>query len=80
MQQISNYIKIERNEITNKKAKKQAKLLFFPQIKIIQTLSNIKKRIRKGKNNVWQIKWQTNGSFKAIQTYKNLGLIPTTRI
>lgn len=66
IQQIFDHTEIEKNEIANKKAKKQAKLLPFPQARKVQTLSNTKKRIKKSKDNAWQIEWQRNGSSGAI--------------
>ncbi len=43
-------------------------------------MSNAKRQIKKGKNNVGQIEWQTYSGFGAIQTYKDLGLITITQI
>ena len=80
VQWIAGHTGIEGNEIADKEAKKQAKLLPPPQTRTVQTLRNAKRRIQKGKDNAWQIEWQTDGSSGAIQTYKDLGLTPTTRI
>ena len=80
VQWIPGHTEIDGNEIADKKAKKQAKLLPFLQARKVQTLSNAKRRIKKGKDNAWRMEWQTNGSSGAVQAYKDLGLIPTTRI
>ena len=36
--------------------------------------------MKKGKDNAWQMKWQTNSSSGDIQTYKDLRLTQTSRI
>ncbi len=73
------HTRIEKNEIADKEAKKQTKLPPAPQVKMVRSLSNAKKQSKKSKNNAWQLEWQINSSSGAIQTYKDLGLISTTR-
>ena len=80
VQWIPRHTGIEVNEIADKEARKQVKLLPSPQARTVQTLSNAKRRIKKGKDNAWQMEWLTDGSSGVIQTYKDLGLTPTTRI
>lgn len=80
VQWIPRHTGIEGNEIADKEARKQAKLLPSAQARTVQTLSNAKRRIKKGKDNAWQMEWLTDGSSGVIQTYKDLGLTPTTRI
>lgn len=79
VQRIPRHTGIERNEIADKEAKKQAKLRPTPKIKMVQTLSNAKRQSKKGNNSAWQLKWQIDSSSGAIQIYKDLGLMPTTR-
>lgn len=78
VQLISENMVIEKSKIVDKEAKKQAKLPPTPQVKIVQTLSNAKKQSEKGKDKVWQLKKQIDSSLKALQTDKDLRLIPTT--
>lgn len=78
VQWIPRHTGIEGNEIADKKAKKQAKLP--PHLeKIVQSLSNANRRSKSEKDSAWQIEWQTYRNLGAIQTYKDLGLMPTTR-
>ena len=44
-----------------------------------QTLSNEKRKIRKMKDNAWQLEWQRGSLSTATQTYLDLGLKPTSR-
>lgn len=39
-----------------------------------------KRRIKEGKDNIWQMEWQPDGSHGAIQAYQDLALTPTTRV
>ena len=68
---------MEGNVIKDKEAKKQAKLPPIPRAKTVQTLSNAKRRINKGKDNAWQLECQTDGGSEALQTYKDF--TPATR-
>ena len=53
---------IEENKIADGKAKKYSKLTSTPLANQTQTLSNAKRMLRKSKDNVLQLEWQT-GSF-----------------
>ena len=79
VQSIPRHVGIEGNELANKKAKKQTKLPPSTDCAYHQTLSSAKQKIRKMKDNAWQLEWQRGVNSTAAQTYLDLGLKPTSR-
>lgn len=61
------------------KQKKGSKLALTPLARQTQTLSSAKRRLKRSKDNAWQLEWQSSTLSGATQTYRELGLSPTTR-
>lgn len=79
VQWIPSHVGIEGNELADKEARKQTKLPPSAERTDHQTLSSAKRKIRKMKDNAWQLEWQKGGNSTATQTYLDLGLKPTSR-
>lgn len=61
------------------KQKKDSKLAPTPLASQTQTLSSAKRRLKRSKDNAWQLEWQSSTLSGATQTYRELGLSHTTR-
>lgn len=64
---------LKKNELANKKVKKQTKLILFTKHINHQTLSSTKQKIKKINNNAWKLEWERKDNFTATQTYLDLG-------
>ncbi len=74
IQWIPGHTEIEGNEIADGEAKKYSKLAPTPMANQTQTLSNARRRLKRSKDNAWQLEWQS-GTFSGVtQTYQELGL------
>ena len=56
-----------------------SKLALTPLASQTQTLSSAKRRLKRSKDNVWQLEWQSSSLSGATQTYWELELSPITR-
>ena len=61
------------------KQKKDSKLAPTPLASQTQTLSTAKRRLKRSKDNTWELEWQSSTLSGATQAYRELGLSPTTR-
>lgn len=73
---ILSHAGIEGNELADKEAEKHSKLPPTTERVYCQTLSNVKRKVRKTK---WQLEWQRGSPPTATQTCLDLGLQPTSR-
>ena len=79
IQWIPGHTGIKGNKIADGEARKYSKLAPTPLATQTQTLSNAKRRLKRSKDNAWQLEWQTSSLSGATQTYRELGLSPTSR-
>ena len=54
---IPGHTEIEGNKIADGEAKKYSKLASTPMANQTQTLSNARKRLKRSKDNAWQLEW-----------------------